>query len=139
MASPELPESCSSCVASLHEKIDQLTLALGQMKAQLTDAQSHLMVTGLQWRSLAVELPLFDEHDFDEHERVLIYTEGSDFNGEQIFDVPAVELWNAHGDQAGGTDEVITAATHWCTRPLPQKPVQPRVTRNGEGFVQWMA
>lgn len=134
MASPELTEPCPSCIASLHEKIDQLTLALGQMKTQLKESQSHLVVTGLQWRSLAVELPLFDEH-----ERVLIYTDGSDFNGEQIFDVPAVELWNAHSDQAGGTDEVITAATHWCPRPLPQKPVQPRVTRNGEGFEQWMA
>jgi hypothetical protein len=41
----------------------------------------------MQWIKLTDRMP-----NPDEHERVLIYTEGSDFNGEQVFDVKAETL-----------------------------------------------
>ncbi len=57
---------------------------------------------------------------YDEHRRVLVYTEGVDFAGEQFFDVPALDFYHQEeGDDQVGT-EVTRAATHWRDRPYPQ-------------------
>lgn len=53
---------------------------------------------------------------YEEGLRVLIYTEGCDFAGEQFFDVPAIDLYPpSHPDEAW--PEVCEAATHWIERP----------------------
>jgi hypothetical protein len=56
----------------------------------------------------------------DEHDRVLVYTEGSDFAGEQYFDIKTEELWELDSDQK---KEVAEHATHWM--PLPHPGIAP--------------
>lgn len=75
--------------------------------------------TAMQWTRLTDTMP-----DPLEHDRVLIYTEGSDFAGEQFFDVKAESLnENAYQDPAD-QPEVCRHATHWAPRPasLDQRP-----------------
>lgn len=52
---------------------------------------------------------------YDEHLRVLVYTGGSEFNGEQVFDRRATDFYALEE-----SDEVIEAATHWMVRPAPE-------------------
>lgn len=52
---------------------------------------------------------------FDTALRVLIYTDGVDFDGEQFFDIRADDLY----DHGGGLSEVAEAATHWAHLPFP--------------------
>lgn len=53
----------------------------------------------------------------EEHPRVLIYTEGSDFAGEQFFDVKAESLNEAYYEDPADQPEVCQHATHWAPRP----------------------
>lgn len=58
--------------------------------------------------------------DPEEDKRVLIYTEGYDFAGEQFFDVKAESLYpqvDEEGDDA--RPEVCQYASHWMPLPLP--------------------
>ncbi len=69
-----------------------------------------------RWREQAGLIPLSVRMPaFDEGLRVLVYTEGVDFNGAQFFDVRADDLYNP-------TSEVEANATHWMPRPLPEPP-----------------
>lgn len=63
------------------------------------------------WIAFANQFP-----DPEQHSRVLIYTEGADFAGEQVFDVPTENL-NPAMFPDGDQPEVCTAATHWMPRP----------------------
>ncbi len=60
---------------------------------------------------------------YDTGERVLAYTEGTDFAGEQFFDIKADDLYptptqnSPKGDDA--RTEVAAAATDWMPRPQP--------------------
>lgn len=60
---------------------------------------------------------------FDMGERVLVYTEGADFAGEQFFDIKADDLYPKPTENSpeGGDarTEVAAAATHWMSRPYP--------------------
>lgn len=56
--------------------------------------------------------------DPDEHRRVLIYTEGYDFQGEQFFDVKAEDLFWYDGDE-DPRPEVCQYASHWMPLPRP--------------------
>lgn len=51
----------------------------------------------------------------EEHDRVLVYTEGVDFAGEQYFDIRADEFDLPLEERR----EVVQAATHWMPRPHP--------------------
>lgn len=53
----------------------------------------------------------------DEHRRVLIYTEGYDFGGEQVFDVRAETLNEAYFQAPDQQPEVLRFASHWM--PIP--------------------
>ena len=53
----------------------------------------------------------------EEHPRVLIYTEGSDFAGEQFFDVKAESLNECFYEDPSDQPEVCQHATHWAPRP----------------------
>lgn len=53
----------------------------------------------------------------EQYPRVLIYTEGVDFAGEQIFDIKADDLDPRAFDDADDQPEVCRAATHWAPRP----------------------
>ena len=65
------------------------------------------------WTRVTTELP-----PFDEGLRVLVYTEGVDFAGEQYFDIPADHLhYAASGDELGQASEVAEAVSHWKRRP----------------------
>ncbi len=66
----------------------------------------------LKWTSLAKEMP-----EQDEHQRVLIYTEGTDFQGEQVFDVKTESLRDWLNDSHEDRPEEIKAATHWMIHP----------------------
>lgn len=48
---------------------------------------------------------------------MLIYTEGVDFAGEQVFDIKADDLDPRAFDDADDQPEVCRAATHWAPRP----------------------
>lgn len=65
------------------------------------------------WRRLTDSLP-----DADRYPRVLIYTEGVDFNGEQFFDVTADSLNENSYESPDDQPEVCRAATHWMPRPF---------------------
>lgn len=65
------------------------------------------------WRRLTDSLP-----DADRYPRVLIYTEGVDFNGEQFFDVSADSLNENSYESPDDQPEVCRAATHWMVRPF---------------------
>ena len=63
-------------------------------------------------------LPLSEgKPDPEQYPRVLIYTEGLDFAGEQVFDVKADDLDPRAFDDADDQPEVCRAATHWAPRP----------------------
>lgn len=53
----------------------------------------------------------------DEHDRVLIYTEGVDFAGEQFFDVNTETLNECYYADPAAQPEVCQHATHWAPRP----------------------
>jgi hypothetical protein len=53
----------------------------------------------------------------DEHRRVIVYTDGVDFAGEQYFDIKTEELWELDTE---AKPEVAAAATHWMPCPAPK-------------------
>ncbi|MGF6996822.1 hypothetical protein [Paraburkholderia sp. GAS32] len=53
--------------------------------------------------------------DPQQYARVLVYTEGHDFNGEQFFDVKAEDLTGFEDPE--DQSEVCRYATHWMPRP----------------------
>lgn len=65
------------------------------------------------WSRLTEGLP-----DPDRYPRVLIYTEGMDFNGEQFFDVKADTLDKNSSESSHDQPEICRAATHWMPRPF---------------------
>lgn len=66
----------------------------------------------MQWIRLSDRMPNPGEHD-----RVLIYTEGHDFNGEQVFDVKAEALNECFYADPDDQPEVCKAASHWMIHP----------------------
>lgn len=68
----------------------------------------------MEWIKLSDKMP----HP-DEHSRVLIYTEGYDFNGEQVFDVEAEALNECFYANPCDQPEVCQVASHWMPLPLP--------------------
>ncbi len=72
-----------------------------------------LLKTGCpEWIKLTNRMPSPDEHD-----RVLIYTEGQDFNGEQVFDVMAETLNECFYADPEDQPEVCKHASHWSAHP----------------------
>ena len=67
---------------------------------------------GAPWVSLAERMPNPDKHD-----RVLIYTEGYDFGGEQVFDVKAEALNECRYSDPDEQPETCKAASHWMPHP----------------------
>ena len=65
-----------------------------------------------EWIKLTDRMPNPDEHD-----RVLIYTEGYDFNGEQVFDVAAETLNECFYADPDDQPEVCRLASHWAPHP----------------------
>ena len=53
----------------------------------------------------------------DKHDRVLIYTEGYDFGGEQVFDVKAEALNECRYIDPDEQPETCKAASHWMPHP----------------------
>lgn len=66
----------------------------------------------MQWIKLTDRMP-----NPDEHGRVLIYTEGYDFNGEQVFDVKAETLNECFYVDPDDQPEVCKVASHWTPHP----------------------
>lgn len=66
----------------------------------------------MDWIRLTDKMP-----DPEKHHRVLIYTEGSDFAGEQFFDVKADSLNECFYEDPSDQPEVCRHATHWTPRP----------------------
>ena len=66
----------------------------------------------MEWIKLTDRMPNPDEHD-----RVLIYTEGYDFNGEQVFDVKAETLNECFYADPEDQPEVCKHASHWAAHP----------------------
>lgn len=64
------------------------------------------------WTKLADRLP-----DPKDYERVLVFTEGSDFAGQQVFDVQSDALYACHYAELSEQPEVCQHATHWAPRP----------------------
>ncbi|WP_186167332.1 hypothetical protein [Burkholderia gladioli] len=63
-------------------------------------------------------IPLSERHPVpDEHPRVIAFTDGSDFNGAQFFDVPADSLNECFYESPDEQPEVCRHATHWMPRP----------------------
>lgn len=66
----------------------------------------------MQWIKLTDRMP-----NPDEHGRVLIYTEGYDFNGQQVFDVKAETLNECFYADPNDQPEVCRVASHWMPHP----------------------
>ena len=81
----------------------------GSKEAALPGAQP---APGAPWVSLAERMPNPDKHD-----RVLIYTEGYDFGGEQVFDVKAEALNECRYIDPDEQPETCKAASHWMPHP----------------------
>ncbi|WP_208452958.1 hypothetical protein [Burkholderia gladioli] len=63
-------------------------------------------------------IPLSERHPVaDEHPRVIVFTDGSDFNGAQFFDVSADTLNECFYESPDEQPEVGRHATHWMPRP----------------------
>lgn len=62
--------------------------------------------------------------DPTEYPRVIIYTEGYDFAGQQFFDVTATSLDESSYDDPADQPEECRQATHWMPRPFPVGPQQ---------------
>lgn len=62
----------------------------------------------LQFTSVHERLP-----EFCAGKRVLIYTDGYDFNGEQFFDVPADSLNESSFEHEEDQPEICRRASHW--------------------------
>ena len=65
-----------------------------------------------EWIKLTDRMPNPDEHD-----RVLIYTEGHEFNGEQVFDVKAETLNECFYADPEDQPEECKVASHWMPHP----------------------
>jgi len=66
----------------------------------------------MKWIALTERMP-----NPDEHSRVLIYTQGTDFAGEQVFDVETETLNECMYENPEDQLEVCRYATHWAERP----------------------
>ncbi|MGS1073058.1 hypothetical protein [Burkholderia glumae] len=63
-------------------------------------------------------IPLSERHPIaDDHPRVIVFTDGSDFNGAQFFDVSADTLNECFYESPDEQPEVCRHATHWMPRP----------------------
>lgn len=71
------------------------------------------------WIALSDRMP-----DPDEHWRVLVYTEGYDFGGEQVFDVESEKLNENWYIDPSDQPEVCRVASHWA--PYPTLPMSER-------------
>lgn len=68
-----------------------------------------------EWKTIAKDgLP-----DPNEYDRVLVYTEGVDFAGQQFFDVDASQLDPAGYEHSDERPEECVMATHWKPLPYP--------------------
>lgn len=68
----------------------------------------------------------------DENSRVIIYTQGHDFAGQQFFDVDADSLKVESFEHPDDQPEECRLATHWMPRPFPERPLsQPIVNEVG--------
>lgn len=66
----------------------------------------------------------------EEYPRVIIYTEGHDFAGQQFFDMDADSLNAASFEHPDDQPEECRLATHWMPRPFAEPPLcQPIVTK----------
>ena len=68
--------------------------------------------TEMDWTPLTERMP-----NPEEHKRVLIYTCGTDFAGEQVFDVQTETLNEYLYENPEDQPEVCKYATHWAVRP----------------------
>ncbi|UXC37168.1 DUF551 domain-containing protein [Cupriavidus gilardii] len=78
------------------------------------DVKAATGAQGLTWISVNDRLP-----PIGTGERVLIYTEGADFAGEQFFDIKADDLYPTPDGEQDARTEVAAAATHWMPLPYP--------------------
>lgn len=65
-----------------------------------------------EWISVKTRTPSDEQFT-----RVLVYTEGTDFMGEQFFDINASEFYNF--DEDGNRSELVEAVTHWREHDYP--------------------
>lgn len=66
----------------------------------------------------------------EENPRVIIYTQGHDFAGQQFFDVDAHSLNKDSFEHPDDQPEECHLATHWTPRPFPEPPLnEPIMTK----------
>lgn len=70
------------------------------------------------WVSVNDRLP-----PLDSDKRILVYTEGADFDGEQFFDIKADDLYPTPDGEDDTRTEVAACVTHWMERPVPRPAV----------------
>lgn len=64
----------------------------------------------------------------EEHPRVIIYTEGHDFAGQQFFDVDTHSLNKDSFEHPDDQPEECNLATHWMPRPFPEPSMSEPIT-----------
>lgn len=102
-------------IAASGEQYKAFVAEVRALLAQYGAPQDNVGATPTGLVSMAVRMP-----DPAEHPRVLIYTEGVDFNGEQFFDVDAESLNECRFESPDDQPEVCRHASHWM--PLPPAP-----------------
>ncbi|QKS62208.1 DUF551 domain-containing protein [Cupriavidus gilardii] len=95
-------------------RTERIAKRIGGLIPVYTKPQAATGAQGLTWISVNDRLP-----PIGTGERVLIYTEGADFAGEQFFDIKADDLYPTPDGEQDARTEVAAAATHWMPLPYP--------------------
>ncbi|MGE5623108.1 MAG: DUF551 domain-containing protein [Bacillota bacterium] len=104
------PAYIAQCLQSMKSTATERSEEVTPAQAQ----QNEKAASDARWVSVNDRLP-----PFGENHRVLIYTEGYDFNGEQFFDVQADSLNEESFEYPEDMPEVCRYASHWMWLPLP--------------------
>ena len=106
-------EACKSEIDALRAKVAEMERPESGFRERCTPEDNFAQpAPGAPWVSLAERMPNPDKHD-----RVLIYTEGYDFGGEQVFDVKAEALNECRYIDPDEQPETCKAASHWMPHP----------------------
>lgn len=119
-AAVHIPGTTACVILLKAEFVSLLQRALDALRVRANIRSALAQPAPVAWTPITRRLPDWTD---DPSVRVLIYTGGSDFAGEQFFDVRALDFYlpDESMSEPVGT-ELTRAATHWMSLPFPDAP-----------------